>query len=515
MFSAVTISTLIGVPAAWAMRRASESGPLLRRLIAPVCFFACLVAVTTPIILHATAWEATAGKFGFSMLTQTGTRISSGDRFNWFAGGLATAWIHGIHGAGIMMLITLSAIRRIPHAIAQSMRLRFSPSARFWKAELPLVAPWLASGMVAVALFAATEMTVADLYGYRTVADQFYRFHVVDSSRMSVLAICFWPLALSTGLIVLLGVSRRRFGRWPAHRSPAHRSAVGADRSSDLIEAPSILLRCVSACILISVAGLIAMVPMGGIVNKLGQSVQLVGNELEVHWSGRLTIERLLEAPQFFAMEYQWTLLVAITTGIVATTIAWPVVSITFRNRRWQSIADITSVLLVCLPGPLVAMVIFRFFQQDIPGFRFLIQQSIVPIVIASLARAIPIAYWVIRAGYATVSPEVLQAADMKMNRLQRIWAVERSMVWRDLVLALAAAAIFASGDLPATAPVTPAGMSTVPLRLFGLLHSGARYQEATLAFWYQLVLVVTAALVLQLVNGRFDKKSHVDRPID
>ena len=43
--------------------------------------------------------------------------------------------------------------------------------------------------------------------------------------------------------------------------------------------------------------------------------------------------------------------------------------------------------------------------------------------------------------------------------------------------------------------PVLPAGVTTVGTRLFELLHSGARYQEATLAIWY-VASVVTIAMI-------------------
>ena len=46
-------------------------------------------------------------------------------------------------------------------------------------------------------------------------------------------------------------------------------------------------------------------------------------------------------------------------------------------------------------------------------------------------------------------------------------------------------------GDVPATLPVVPPGVTTVGTRLFGLLHSGARYQEAALAIWYLAVVLV------------------------
>ena len=43
--------------------------------------------------------------------------------------------------------------------------------------------------------------------------------------------------------------------------------------------------------------------------------------------------------------------------------------------------------------------------------------------------------------------------------------------------------------------------MTTVGSRLFGLLHSGARFQEAALAFWYLLAIALLGWLLIRLVD--------------
>ena len=63
------------------------------------------------------------------------------------------------------------------------------------------------------------------------------------------------------------------------------------------------------------------------------------------------------------------------------------------------------------------------------------------------------------------------------------------------IVLAFMLAAVIASGDVPAMLPVMPAGVTTVGTRLFELLHSGARYQEASLASWYVAAVVLFALI--------------------
>ena len=81
---------------------------------------------------------------------------------------------------------------------------------------------------------------------------------------------------------------------------------------------------------------------------------------------------------------------------------------------------------------------------------------------------------------------------------MKRVLFIDRPLLAGSLCIAGVAAAIVASGDVPAMLPVVPPGVTTVGTRLFGLLHSGARYQEAALAVWY-----LAAVLLISLFLAR------------
>jgi iron(III) transport system permease protein len=153
------------------------------------------------------------------------------------------------------------------------------------------------------------------------------------------------------------------------------------------------------------------------------------------------------------------------------------------------------TIVMVTLPGPIVALGVVSLFQAPLPAIRFLYLQTIVPTVLALLVRAVPAAYWVIRAGYRGIGTSVLDASRMDGAWARRVWSIERPLMQGSLLAAVAVAAVVASGDVPATLPVVPPGVATVGTRLFGLLHSGARYQEAVLALWY-VAAVVTVSLI-------------------
>ena len=152
---------------------------------------------------------------------------------------------------------------------------------------------------------------------------------------------------------------------------------------------------------------------------------------------------------------------------------------------------DLATIVMVAIPGPIVGLTVVSIFQSNIPGFRTMYQQTLMPTILALLVRAGPVAYWVLRTGYRGIDNSLLDAAQLESSWLRRMWSIDRPLLKINLMAASLAAGLMASGDVPATLPVMPPGVTTVGTRLFGLLHSGARYQEAALAIWYVVAVVV------------------------
>ena len=81
---AVFLAALLGVSGAWAASRLQVAGRCWR-WIAGAFLAAMVVAVAIPMILQAAAWEATAGKFGWMIMTQTGARAEGLSDYGFFA----------------------------------------------------------------------------------------------------------------------------------------------------------------------------------------------------------------------------------------------------------------------------------------------------------------------------------------------------------------------------------------------------------------------------------------------
>src|SRR6056297_2383053 len=100
---AVGLAFVLGVPAGWAAARlgtsvgSQRSSRFFGSVVRTVFLGTIAAVLALPLVMHAAAWEAAAGKFGWWTLTQTGSR-----RFGQFSGLIASAWIHGLHGSAIV-----------------------------------------------------------------------------------------------------------------------------------------------------------------------------------------------------------------------------------------------------------------------------------------------------------------------------------------------------------------------------------------------------------------------------
>ncbi|QDT10057.1 hypothetical protein [Planctomycetes bacterium K23_9] len=500
MVVAVAIATVVGVVGAWAATTASESGSRLGRFVGGVFFLSMVICAACPMILHAAAWEATAGKFGWLPLTQVGasqTGSPYGGLGGVFRGLVACGWIHGLFGGSLVALATWHGTRKVPGAIILQSRLELGPLGSWWRVRLPLAFPWLGTAMLATATLAATEMTVVDLYGYRTLADRFYLQYVVDPTANAILQTTAFPL-----LIAGMGMTSL-FSRLSSSQSVQSSVESQSERVSANSEPSFSAVVWIAVCVAVLISALLVAIPILGIIVKAGHEVVVSGADRSVNWSASRFVQNVLSAPTTFHAEYRWTLALAGITGLVAVCGGWVLAACWRTKLRFRTTIDLLTIVMVLVPGPIVGLAVVRLFQFELPGFRTLYHQTLVPTVIGLLMRALPVAYWIIRAGYHNIGDEVLNAASLDATRWQRLWWIERPLLMRSLTAAFLAAAMVASGDVPVMLPVIPPGVTTVGTRLFEQLHSGARYQEAALAFWYVLGITLLAVVSCRLSLDR------------
>lgn len=487
VLGSVSVALPLGIGYAWFVH--SLSGSPRRRGWQRFWLGLLLLQIALPLYLHASAWEAAAGKFGWLPLMQTG-----GNRF-WFTGLPAAVWVHGVQGSAWVALATLWGLRTIPREITWQAALDSTPGQRWWRVDLPLARPAIGVGVLWVALLATTEMTVADLYSVRTLADRVYLQYAYEPEWRPILLTCLVPMAFALPLAMLLGWLARRSFQAPGDGSSAidEPRPVATSRSSaarfGFVFGGALMI-------------FLAALPFVSLIVKGGLLVQPAGafGATRYRWSASRFAETLGRGFTTFGEEYRWTLILVLATASVALLIALPAAAWADRWRWRQQLLFAVAVLVFVIPGPVTGMLILKIFPSSSPFLGMLAQRTLLPTVVALLVRALPAAYFICRGGFRMLDPQPgLAAMNAGAGAWTIFWHIQRPRLHRTASLALVTAGLVAAADLPVTLIVAPPGVSTVSTRLFGLLHSGVRYDVAALTLTFYGFLVLSTWLVTRL----------------
>ncbi len=148
--------------------------------------------------------------------------------------------------------------------------------------------------------------------------------------------------------------------------------------------------------------------------------------------------------------------------------------------------------------GPLIGLaMIWLLNRAGMPWLTWAYDKTILAPVLAMSVRVLPLAFLVCWLGIRSVPQDLLDGAMTDGATGGRLF---RSVVlphcWHVPVVAWLAAAAITAGDLGATVLVTPPGVSTLTIRIFGLLHAGVDDQLASICLTTLLLFVLVTVLV-------------------
>jgi len=454
---------------------------------------AMVAACVLPLYLHTAAWESAAGKFGILRWTQSAAARQP------LSGMSAAIWIHGLSGAAWVAVATGFGLSRLPRQLIESAYLDQGPLRRWTHVFLPAIAPWIAAGALWAATLAATEMTVVNLYGVRTIADAFYLLYAAQPSNMAIVQVVLPSLPIGIGLAMIVQRIVSPSGL-SSHGSSSHDTTEGGFDKWSCIASGSRLPQFASAIWATAMTLLLLAVPLASLFATAGRVVVITegsSGETMVNrfWQWEKCVQTIQGGWNTFLPEHQWTLTIAFSMGIFATAVAMVVVS-QCKTARSRAAGDMLWLVAVMVPGPVVALAVVWMFRRDLPMLDTLYQQTLVPTFLALLPRSGAAAYIVIRVATARLDPAIDAAASLDTDQYwQRYFQINLPRLSPAILASIGIAAAVAVADVPATLPVVPPGVSTVGTRLFGLLHSGSRSQEAGLAIVFLLVVMVVAML--------------------
>jgi len=420
-----------------------------------------------PLYLQAAGWDAGFGKQGWYSFAHGSAAAPILD------GWRAAIWIHAMAAIPWVILITGLGLWLVEPELEEAAMLDGSALTVFFRITARRTAPFLVVAGLWILVTVGTEMTVTDLYRVRTFAEEIY----IDVPFIGAIDTLepLRPTGVTTALLVssLVAVTLLLLSRLvPPEHFPNHarRRVFRLGR----------WLWPVAVAVSLLVLVLIGT-PMLNVIYKAGLVVEQVDGARVRQWSLMSFLRIVSSSPRQFGEEHGWTLLIAglaaTATVVVATPLGW------LARRGWLRSVPALSVAAICLaiPGPMIGLsVIWLLNREQSDLLVWLYDRTIFAPWLAMLVKALPIAVLILWYAFRTVPDELLESASSEgagaVARFIRIGLPSR---WRSLAGAWLAAFAVASGDLAASILVIPPGITTIPVRVFGLLHSGVDDQVA------------------------------------
>ena len=350
---------------------------------------------------------------------------------------------------------------------------------------LPDMRGWLAAAGFWTLVPVLTEMVVTNLYQVPTLPEQVYLDISLGTASprtyLVSIGLCMLPLLLAAWWL------RKQL---PALSTLAEQIAQHPPRQLELgrWRWP------ISAAVWLIVA-LIVVVPSLNLVIKAGWQARLdEAGVLQHHWSAMRFVETVRETATLFTSEFSWSATLAAASATVALLLASVLRSqwISGRSNLLRMLINLLCLVLIAMPGPLVASLITQLFMHA-PGLGWFYDRTLLAPILAQQTRLLPLAWLLVGGILASVSRSAWEMAQVDQLSAWQRW---RTLIWRPtrglwLLVWLVLAAVSA-GELSTHLLLLPPGVTTVAQRLFELLHFGMRYQDSGLC----LALIVVGWLV-------------------
>lgn len=427
-----------------------------------------------PLYVFAGGWSAGFGMQGW--FTALGLSPSAWWSAAEVQGETASLWAVGLlHGLAAIPWIVLTVSCGLTYSNRSEEELAILDGG-WWHAVVSVIVPKLRNWLLAAGLLCMlpvlTEMVISNLYLVSTVPEQIY----LDASQGTLSPLTYVASGLVCILPIAVGLAWLR-ARAPAWHAVAARTNHFHAQPFDLGSA-----RTACSCGVWIVVGALVVLPITSLIAKAGwQPYQDKLGQTAYGWSLSRLLTTGYESLTQFGENFYWSGLLALAATGCALGIS--IAANNLLSGRSRMVFGGLMILLVSVPGPMVGLLVEWLLNRSWPAWLGLLyDQSLAAPALAQQFRLLPLAWlmtWAIR---ASVSPATRQ--QLELDGLSR-WQSLRLVLWpqtrgRWLVAALALA-VLSIGELSCTILVLPPGVSTVSMRLFGLLHFGMRHQDSGL----------------------------------
>jgi iron(III) transport system permease protein len=474
----IFLSVPIGVLAAILIHRTDAWGR-------KAAWFVLVALLFVPIYLQAAGWDTWFGRQSW---------LWQGPRAPTYRL-LVAIWIHAAAAIPWVAMIVGGALLQIAPELEESASLDLPVASVLTRVTIPLCLPAILLSCWWIGIMTAAEMTVTDIYQVRTFAEEVYTtIPLLEDVTFGELAAQSTPRAtwimvgwIGLSLLLISSIARHEF-------SPSVRAHVRLALGSWRIFASFMLLM---------IIGTIVAIPLVNLCFDAGSYVDPNAGDGIRSWSAGQFVALIGNSPFRFRRELVWTTIIAASSATAATVFATGLGWLARRKSLAALPTLIVATIAASVPGPVVALAIIHLMNRDANPFcMWLYDRTIFAPVLAGAVRALPVSIAVVWWGVRTVPPELMDMAQLDglgfIARLRHVvWPARREL----LIAAWCASFALASGDLAASVLVTPPGVSTLSIRIFGLLHAGVDDQVAAVCLVNILICIVLAAFVKRLLS--------------
>ena len=481
----LAISLPLGAVLAWLLVRTDLPG---RR--AALVLFGVMLFV--PLYLQAAAWQAGFGIQGWYTLSYAGPV--------WLDGWCGAIWVHAMAALPWVVLIVGAGFWLVEPELEEQALLDGSPCQVFFHVTLPGTLAALGVAALWVTIVTAGEMTVTDLFMVRTYAEEIYT-RVAVGPQPDDPPLGLMPGGILTTWLLLAGLVL------VATLAPRHRPISTGRRLVFPLGRWRVPIAMVVALGLLLVVG----VPLASLCYKAGVVVTQVDTVRVRSWSLWKCLQMVAGSPLRYGGEFGWSLVIGSLAATVSTALATLLAWIARRGRlRAAAVLAVTAVSLA-IPGPIVGLtVIWLLNWPEIPPLVYLYDQSILAPMLAVAFRGLPAATLVMWHAFGTIPAEMLECAAVDgAGPMVRLWRIALPCRLWALALAWVVALAVALGDLAASVLVVPPGVTTLSIRIFGLLHYGVEDRVAGICLAQVAMFAAVAAGVVWLVKRWQEQGAH------
>ncbi len=464
--------------------------------------FLTILTLFIPLPLIASAWQATLGTSGLLPLHMWSATP-------WAQGMFPAIWVHAVAGLPWVIWLAGQGLCWVERELEEDALLVTTPWGVFWHVTLPRCRASLFAAGLWIALQTATEITVTDMMGVRTFAEEVYRQFVQPDIALSsggsrdVLARAMAVSVPGIALTWLLVVWAAR--RWERNLPPMETA------SAPLCLFQLGRMRWPIALGLLVVAGFLAGVPVASLVWKAG----LAGSPQS--WSAATTWKHLGIVAQVHWPLIAQSLFVAGAAGVGIAGLALVTCWLATESRRF-----LISLLLLlgaawAMPGPVVGIGLkesinvlveaeawvgahlgWRHFQPLAVSLYY--GPSALPLAWAFLLRFFPYAVALLWPVVRLLPAELRDAARVDGARpWQELAYVVLPLTLPACVRAALAVAMLSLGELSAGKLVETPGSPTLAHVIFEQMHYGVTNNLAALCLILLLMAGIGGALVALL----------------